>query len=210
MLLFRMLGALVLVALVADSSVAEACGAVARPRRALADKSDPYAGLPYLALEQTFIVWDGASRTEDFIREARFARTDEPFGFVVPVPSRPEVAKVESPFSVLRKEYPHDSPPSRSRSSGSGAAGGGGGKIAAPPPPVEVLSVERIGSFEVTVLRATDAGALDEWLAKNGFELTDPAKPWLAHYVTQRFHFVAFRYAGAPPGSQDGMTRSRT
>lgn len=203
---FQWVGLVVLLAIVGDWSVAEACGVVARGRRPPAEKGDPYAGLPFLALEQTLIVWDRGSRIEDFVREARFARTGEPFGFVVPVPSRPEVAKVDSPFAVLRKEYPHDPPPSQSRSSGSGKAGGAGGKIAAPPPPVEVLAVERIGSFEVTTLRASDAGALDEWLAKNGFELTDPAKPWLAHYVTLRFYFVAFRYAGAPPGSSDGMT----
>ncbi|MBS2014485.1 MAG: DUF2330 domain-containing protein [Deltaproteobacteria bacterium] len=193
------------ITLVAGAPSARACGVVARSRPA-APGRDPYATLPYLAIEQTLIVWDRASRTEDFVREARFARTSEPFGFVVPVPGKPEVSKVDSPFPTLRKEYPYTPPPSARRSTGSGAPGGAGGAKKAPEPELEVLSVQRVGSFDVTVLRASEPTALDGWLAKNGFEMTEPAKPWLAHYVDLRFYFVAFRYAGAPAGAADGMT----
>ena len=204
--LFRRVGALIAGSILLDAAAAtdaSACGAVARRR---GPAVDPYASLPYLAIEQTLIAWDRATRVEDFVREARFARTTEPFGFVVPVPGKPEVAKIDSPFPALRKEYPYHVSTPRSRSGGSKAGGAGGGGKAAEPPPLEVLSVQRVGSFDVTTLRATAVTALDEWLATNGFELTEGAKPWLAYYVTLHFYFVAFKYAGAAEGAADGMT----
>lgn len=204
--LFRWFGLAIVVSILLDALVfatdARACGAVARKRLPAAD---PYATLPYLAIEQTLIAWDRTTRIEDFVREARFARTNEPFGFVVPVPGKPEVAKVDSPFSALRREFPYNAP-ERPRSGGGSKAGGAGGGAKAAPEPLEILSQQRVGSFEVTTLRATAATALDEWLNTNGFELTESAKPWLAHYVTLHFYFVAFKYAGAAAGAGDGMT----
>jgi hypothetical protein len=69
-----------------------------------------------------------------------------------------------------------------------------------------VFSHQRVGSFEVTVVRASDAGSLDGWLAQNGFAMTTEAQPWLRHYVELRFFFVAFRYAAPPERAADGMT----
>lgn len=182
---------------------AHACGAFAGRGESDAELA---SRLPRLAVEETLIVWDQDTFTEDFIREARFAKTEQAFGFVVPTPGRPEVSKVDaSPFPALRKSYPYQSHvPRPGRPSLVGGAGGGGsGALDAQ---VEVLSQQRIGSFEVTVLTATDAGALDGWLAKNGFAMSAEARPWLQHYVELRFFFVAFRYPEAPPGAKDGMT----
>lgn len=203
---FRRFGLAFVVSILLDAIAfptdARACGAVARKRGPAAD---PYATLPYLAIEQTLVAWDRTTRIEDFVREARFARTTEPFGFVVPVPGKPEVAKVDSPFSALRREFPYRAP-ERPRSGGGSKAGGAGGGAKAAPEPLEILSQQRVGSFDVTTLRATAVTALDEWLNTNGFELTESAKPWLAHYVTLHFYFVAFKYAGAAAGAADGMT----
>jgi len=184
-------------------STAHACGAFAG-RRGPSD-AEIYARMPALAVEQTLILWDQRTHTEDFIREARFEKSDQAFGFVVPTPGRPEISKVDaSPFATLRKEYPFAGGQSRGGMPGgrSDKSGGGGGAAAA----VEVLSQQRIGSFDVTVLTATDAGALDGWLAKNGFVMTPEAQPWLRHYVELRFYFVAFRYDAPAPGASSGMT----
>ena len=192
----------VLCALVLRPQPARACGAFAG-RRGPSD-SELYKRTPYLAIEQTLILWDRDTFIEDFIREARFAKTGESFGFVVPTPGRPEVFKVDaSPFPELRKNYPFTG---RLRGGDNKAGGGGGASIGHAAPAVEVLSHQRIGSFDVTVLTATDAGALDGWLAKNGFAMTTEAQPWLRHYVELQFYFVAFRYAEPPAGAGDGMT----
>src|ERR1043165_6357879 len=66
---------------------------------------------PSLAYEQTLIVYDAEKRREHFVREVVFSASRQPFGFVVPTPSRPEVAKVKkSPFAKLRDEFPFRRP----------------------------------------------------------------------------------------------------
>jgi hypothetical protein len=169
---------------------ASACGVFAIPRPtdgALA------AHLPFLSVEQVLLVWDKETGTEDFVRETRFSGADQAFGFVVPVPTKPEVAGVATaPFDALRSSYPFEPPPSRGLT---GLSGGGPGSAAAPPPPpVVVLSQQRIGPFTAFTLAANDAGAFEHWLGRNGFAISEDAKPWLAHYVTVKFFFVAFRY----------------
>ena len=90
-----------------------------------------------LAYEQTLIVYDAEKRREHFVREVVFSASREPFGFVVPTPARPEVAKVKkSPFPKLRDH---------SRSAGRIRSGWRG----SPPPDgdsVEVLEVTRVGN----------------------------------------------------------------
>jgi WD40 repeat protein len=167
---------------------ARACGLfVTRPmtEAEIAEK------LPYLAVERVLLVWDATSQTEDFVREARFEKANQSFGFVVPVPSRPEVFGVgKAPFDDLARAFPYESPPASS--SGKGGAGLGIGLAAAPAP--VVLSQQRIGSFTAFVLAATDAGGLAAWLTKNGFEVPAAANAWLDHFVRLRFYYVAFRY----------------
>jgi hypothetical protein len=100
---------LVVVGLLGSARRSDACGAFAGPRRP--SDGEIYAHTPYLAVEQALILWDKETFTEDFIREARFARTGEAFGFVVPTPGLPEISKVEaSPFDALRKAYPFTGP----------------------------------------------------------------------------------------------------
>jgi hypothetical protein len=177
-------------AILGPSRDASACGVFAIPRPtdgALA------AHLPFLSVEQVLLVWDKDTGTEDFVRETRFSGADQAFGFVVPVPTKPEVAGVATaPFDALRASYPFEAPPSRGLTGLSG--GGPVSAAAAPPPPVVVLSQQRIGPFTAFTLAANDAGAFEHWLGRNGFAISEDARPWLAHYVTLKFFFVALRY----------------
>src|SRR5688500_18314450 len=64
---------------------------------------------PSLAYEKTLIVFDAERRREHFVREVVFRAAGVPFGFVVPTPSRPEVAAVmTNPFITLRKSFPFE------------------------------------------------------------------------------------------------------
>ncbi len=66
---------------------------------------------PSLSYEQVLILHDPSSGTEHFIREVAFHGGAEPFGFVVPTPTEPVVAKVEkSPFEALRRAFPFARP----------------------------------------------------------------------------------------------------
>ena len=58
-----------------------------------------------------------------------------------------------------------------------------------------------IGGYDVTRLRADDAGALDDWLDENGYTLPDGAEPILADYVDEDWRFVAIRLAAGAAGA---------
>jgi hypothetical protein len=174
-------------AAVAAPSLARACGGFFSRVRATP------ATAPSLSHEQVLLLYDSASRKEHFIREVTFRNGTEPFGFVVPTPSRPEVAAVkQSPFPALRSiASTDDFPPAPTRRSdnkegGTGARRAGSG--------VQVLEVSKVGSFTAFVLAASDARGFAEWLAQNGFQSSPSTDEWLAHYVRQNFFYVAMRY----------------
>ncbi len=155
---------------------------------------------PSLAYEQTLIVYDAEKRREHFVREVVFSASREPFGFVVPTPARPEVAKVKkSPFAKLRESFPFRwvNPERVARLASAGADES-----------VEVLEVTRVGRFTAFVLSASDAAGLSSWLAQNGFVRTPEADAWLAHYVKLGFFYVAMRYE--PAASAKGKTTAET
>ena len=52
----------------------------------------PPSGKPVVNADQTvIIIWDAASKTEHFIRQASFKSEADDFGFLVPTPSEPEL-----------------------------------------------------------------------------------------------------------------------
>jgi hypothetical protein len=152
---------------------------------------------PSLAYEQTLILYDAEKRREHFVREVVFSASPEPFGFVVPVPARPEVAKVEkSPFAKLRESFSFYGPERVARLADAGSD------------TVQVLEVTKVGRFTAFVLSASDAAGLSSWLSRNGFVRTPEADVWLAHYVKLRFFYVAMRYEPAP--GDKGKTKAET
>jgi hypothetical protein len=169
---------------------------------------------PSLAHEQAFIVYDQKSGREHFIREVAFRRASEPFGFVVPTPTRPEVAAVaKSPFRELRYAFGFGSPVVAGSSGGDVRAGTLGGGMEGMG--VTLLDVKNVGSFTAFVLAATDENDLSRWLAQQKLVKTPEASAWLAHYVRLGFFFVAMRYEPKPeaPGTklaEPGSAKSET
>lgn len=161
---------------------------------------------PSLAFEQTLIVYDAEKHREHFVREVVFQESRQPFGFVVPTPARPEVAKVKkSPFAKLREEFPFRS--LRGVRSGSGRVAGTLEELGMEDS-VEVIEVTRVGRFTAFVLAASDAAGLKSWLSQNGFVTTPETEGWLAHYVKLGFFYVAMRYEPSP--GDKGKTKAET
>lgn len=166
--------------------------------------------VPSLHVEQVLIIHDPATEQEHFIRELVFRDAKEPFGFVVPTPAQPTVAKVDrSPFAALASRFPPE-PRSATGSGGSRGLGGGGKGAGDGTPPVTVISQERIGSFTVFVLAATDAGALKKWLDDNQLATTPASEAWLAHYVKLGFYYAAFRYEMPSAKEATAIAKSET
>src|SRR5688500_11744942 len=65
----------------------------------------PRSGESVVNADQTIVmVWDAAAKTQHFIRRASFKSQGEDFGFLVPSPSRPELAESgDAAFPVLQK-----------------------------------------------------------------------------------------------------------
>jgi hypothetical protein len=156
------------------------------------------------------IIHDPAAEQQHFVREVTFVAEREPFGFVVPTPARPEVAKVAtSPFVALRSSFPFDPPPMRSASKGAGTGAPPDGAPGADRG-VRVLEITKVGSFTAFILAATDEKALAKWLSDNQLVSTPEADRWLAHYVRMGFFYVAMRYDPATEETQEGAGRTKS
>jgi hypothetical protein len=146
---------------------------------------------PSLAHEQVVLMHDATHGKQHFIRRVTFREAREPFGFVVPTPTRPEVSAIEhDPFQKLRSAFRFESRPPAGEGIGKGF-GSGHGRLGGG---VQVLEVKELGSFTAFVLAATDERALHKWLADHRLISTKETDAWLAHYVAMGFHYVALRY----------------
>src|SRR6516165_8241841 len=65
----------------------------------------PPSGKPVVNADQTVIlIWDAASKTQHFIRQASFQSEADDFGFLVPTPSQPVLDESgNEAFPYLRK-----------------------------------------------------------------------------------------------------------
>jgi len=182
--------------------LAKACGGVFSGRLKKDERK------PSLSYEQTLIVHDPELGREHFVREVVFRAASQPFGFVVPTPARPEVAKLaKNPFERLRAAFPYRSPLGVGHGLGQGFGSGAGPKGGG----VRVLEVKKVGSFTAFVLAADDEAALSSWLAKHRLESGPETRAWLAHYVRAKYFFVAMRYDPVPSDDGEvGKTQSET
>lgn len=110
------------------------------------------------------------------------------FAWVVPVPTRPQVRVLRGALFHELARVVEPRPPALSRRVTKA--------VGAPAPmgrAVTVLERETVGAYDVSVLSATDGGALQTWLARNGYALPGVARRPLAEYVRERWTFVACR-----------------
>jgi len=165
----------------------------------------------------------GGSR-EDLILKIQVEGEADQFAWIVPFPNVPKVAQedpelfnelfdyVEARLAGLRggSKYPSDA------------------KTAAEPeakhPGVEVLSRKVVGKFDVAIVREKVAGALNEWLEKEGYQTFtgDDADEVLAFYRDKQYVFACIKVSEAElqkdapvdvhplrfsfqPGGRDGM-----
>jgi hypothetical protein len=153
-----------------------------------------------IAEESAIILWDAAQRQQHFIRRAAFQTKMPYFGFLVPTPTRPELAPApDSLFSRLEKwtrakvedrtEYHLDWMP------GFGGLLLSASDDAPTTASVDVLDTQRLGSLDATVLRADDTQALGDWLAKHGYDARPVVLEWLKPYVERKWIITAFQIA---------------
>lgn len=159
--------------------------------------------------ERALIVWDPATKVEHFVREANFLTTDPDFGFLVPTPALPtiapsssgllyEFALVAAPkMRIEKKKSVHFSSklflPVHTRAVDVAAATKAA--TAGAPNPVDVVSQQKIGNYDVSVLKASDAPALAKWLKVHHYPVNEQAAEWLKVYVQKSWYLTAFKVA---------------
>ncbi len=123
---------------------------------------------------------------EDMVLQVKYEGPAEDFGWLIPVPGLPEVRKGSmdcfyelSRLTQERFEYMKYGPTL-------GIAGGRSEDAG-----VKVIEVKTVGAYEVTVLSATNAASLDEWLEAHHFAFPKEKQDVLEAYVKKQWYFVA-------------------
>ncbi len=142
--------------------------------------------------DQTVIIlWDPATKMQHFIRQASFKSDGGKVGFIIPSPSKPELA--ESGDEAFTKLEHITAPVVRGR--------GGGCSIGCSARPetynstVTVLERKRVAGFDAVVLKAGSAGALTAWLGDNGYPFSDDTAAWAEPYIRQGWPLTALKVA---------------
>jgi hypothetical protein len=156
--------------------------------------------------DQTVImIWDEARQTQHFIRKADFKTNARDVGFLVPSPSRPQLA--ESGNGAFVKLAEITAPPVRR---------GGGFSIgcsAAQPMPaqaryVQVIEEKRVAGFDATVLTASSGESLVEWLKAHGYAYSPEVAEWAKPYLGGNWHFTALKIAKDADVSSQGSLKA--
>ncbi|NUQ77739.1 MAG: DUF2330 domain-containing protein [Polyangiaceae bacterium] len=173
-----------------------------KPARACAPAYPPEA-IVRVADESAIIIWDELAKVEHFIRRATFTSSASDFGFLVPTPSRPELA--EAPDSVFASLEQQVRPPVHYRYKVRGIEPGllcaapfyltARSAVDSAAPPVRVLETKRVAGYDAAVLQADSATALAEWLQSNGYASRPALSEWLAPYVAMRWTITAYKIA---------------
>src|SRR5262249_54655132 len=118
----------------------------------------PPSGVPVVNADQTVIlIWDPATKTQHFIRQASFKSEADDFGFLVPTPNQPELDESgNEAFGFLHKltepEIKIVPKPSGGTGCGCGLLPANRAPGVAAKPEVHVLEEKRVAGFHAVVL----------------------------------------------------------
>jgi len=159
----------------------------------------PPSGKPVVNADQTVIIlWDKDKKTQHFIRQASFKSEADDFGFLVPSPSQPELSESgNAAFPYLQKLTEPEVQKQRAPSGGLSCGCGGVSKYSgrAAPNAVRVLEEKLVAGFKASVLEASSADALVNWLKENGYAFSPEVQTWAKPYVEAGWKFTALKVA---------------
>jgi hypothetical protein len=158
--------------------------------------------------QKVYIRYDGSQ--EKLLIQTKYEGPAEEMVWLVPVPSQPTVEKADgSVFQVLSKEtsdlaIDYTDFASLNMSTWGATAGIGGGSD------ISVVEwYERIGDFEITLLRPVGGEDVAQWLNANGYAVPEAINPILEDYVRAGWWMVAAKIApeALTPITRDKLAR---
>jgi hypothetical protein len=160
----------------------------------------PPSGKPVVNADQTVImIWDAATKTQHFIRQASFKSDAEDFGFLVPSPTQPELAESGNGAFAHFLQLTEPERKKVHRPSGSMGCGCGGKMESRSPvaaaPAVRVLQEKMVAGLHAVVLETNSTTALVDWLKDNGYAFSPEVRAWAKPYVEAGWKITALRVA---------------
>ena len=142
--------------------------------------SDYYLHL-YEPNQKAVVSWDG--KTETMILSAAVKSDDiANFVWIIPIQSSSKPIVTEGNISVFRDLVDYFQP---KYDYGKGVTTGGTGGV-------EVIESKEIDIYDITILKATNAEDLIEWLNNNGYKVPKEIKSVIEKYVNKgNFYFIA-------------------
>jgi len=176
-----------------------------------------------IADQKILITWDPRTRIEHFVREAGFRvsgeKSDptgaedgnakaggEDFGFLVPSPSVPEIEESDryvflrlemevQPISQRVNQWRVDFTPGLLLPFKLERTVLGTGRLPSVATDVRVLETKQVAGYDVAILKADDAGALQVWLNDHGYSMRESMKEWVKPYIEKGWVISAFKYS---------------
>jgi hypothetical protein len=135
--------------------------------------------------------------TEDLILKIRVEGDASSFAWVVALPNEPTTAPEDGKlFEELHRYVQEQKSRAKWVKSSEGPAG-----AAAPAPKsaaaVEVISRKDVGSYDVAIVREKEPGALNSWLADNGYRRVEGADDLFEWYRKKNYVFACVRVSDA-------------
>ena len=157
-------------------------------------------GKPVAFGDQTnLVIWDAGSKTEHFIRDAKFSSTAADFGFLAPTPSKPELSEASAEaFDTLEALKPV-------KDDTVGAASAMG--AASLDKSIEVIQQVDVAGYRATTLLASDSVALADWMRKNGYQTTPAVETWTKVYIAKGWYLTAFKVLDKAQVASTGTVR---
>jgi hypothetical protein len=161
----------------------------------------PPPGVPAVNADQTvLILWDPATKTEHFIRQASFKTAGDDLGFLVPTPTQPDLQEVgDGAFPLLgtltapevRREWHLPCP------FACGTCEAPYGLAAGSASFVHVLEEKRVAGFNAVVLESNSSTALVGWLEGHGYAYSPELAAWARPYLEAGWKITALKVAKA-------------
>ncbi|WP_425618706.1 DUF2330 domain-containing protein [Anatilimnocola sp. NA78] len=161
----------------------------------------PPLGSWVINADQTVIMlWDPVAKLQHFVRKASFQSDADDFGFLIPSPSKPELAESGNDAFDYLHQVTAPRIVQRPRSSGGCNLGcslqesvpTAGLKEA---PEVRVLEEKLVAGFNATVLEADNTEVLVQWLKDHGYAFSPAVAEWARPYVEQKWKITALKVA---------------
>ncbi len=149
--------------------------------------------------QKNIIIWNPETKTESFVRNAKFETGAKNFGFITPTPSVPKLDEVDPEafknLDAVIKEY-EDKLRSRAKSAGGSTASA-----------VEVIQAAKVAGYDAVTLKASDASALAEWMRKHDYHTTLSIQNWTDFYIKKGWYLTAFKVAAEKGRAETGLVK---